>query len=330
MKDYYKILGVNEKATSEEISKAYRDLARKYHPDMADNKTSKKMQEVNEAFEVLNKPEKRSQYDMSKSGMPFGGFPDFFSNIFGHRGPMGRDRTKVIKTNVNLTFSESILGCTKEVTFLRNKICSECENGVSSWETCSTCNGTGQMQLSQPPFCITTTCNSCGGNGKIPKDKCQVCNGVGYLGDETEMVVVSIPIGVEDGSILQVSGKGEIGKDGRRGNLHVHISVASHPFYFRKGEHLFCKVPVTYSQLILGAEISVPTLIGNVSLIIPPGTPPDKRLRLKGMGVGKRGDMFAVLDLEIPEINEEYKETLGKLVELESKYVSLKRKDFGK
>jgi molecular chaperone DnaJ len=335
--DYYQIIGVDEKATPEQINEAYRHKARLHHPDLQpeDQKeaASKKFKEVAEAFEVLSNPDKRQQYDFQNSGL---GFPNGF-NPFGwsplHRGPMGRDRTKNISVNVTLSFIEAALGCRKYVTIQKHQPCT-CTNGVSEWETCVTCRGSGRRTFQQAPFVVQTTCDSCGGSGSKAKTQCNVCSGKGHVGTIDEVVSVDIPPGVEDGLELVMSGMGEVAKDGRRGNLKIVIKVSPHPWFSRHGTNLFYSVPITYTQLIRGTEIEIPTLTGKAVVKVPPNTSAGKRIRIKAQGIPdlnnsqNRGDMYVILELDFPEPNEEYARVLDTLSELDEKYITNKRQEF--
>jgi molecular chaperone DnaJ len=332
--NYYEVLGVPEDAAQEQIGEAYRKAAKQYHPDVnPDPEAVEKFKQAAEAYEVLNHPDKRAQYDHQRSGGGlFGGMPfnvpfGFGADLFGHRGPMGRSRTKIISVEITLAFEEAALGCKKDVKVKRREACPHCEEGVSEWQTCSVCQGKGQQVLHQGAFVIQTPCNACGGVGRAAKKQCDKCSGTGYGATVEETVTLDIPEGIENGSILDARGMGELGKDGRRGSLHIHVLVTPHPFYIRNGSNIFCHVPVTFSQLVLGTEIDIPTLKGQIKLTIPPGTSAGKKMRLRGMGI-RNGDMYAVMDLDMPEMNDEYKKAIEKLAKLDYKYITSKRKEF--
>ncbi|MCK9458325.1 MAG: DnaJ domain-containing protein [Proteobacteria bacterium] len=327
--DYYDVLGVNKDASEEEINKAFREKAVASHPDINPNKPElvEQFKEVAKAFETLGDPQKRAQYDRQRSGIGtpfgfnFGG--DIFGNMF--RGPMGRSRQHPIVVEVVLTFQESILGCRKDIPVKVRAKCKECTDGVKEWKTCDVCHGSGGQTSHQGPFVIHTTCTACGGQGKVAQTKCDACSGSGYKGTEENIVSVDIPSGIEDRSVLQVPHAGEVDSNGRKGDLHIKVTVQSHPFYTRHGPHIFCHVPVTYTQLVLGADIVVPTLTGEVKMTIPPRTVANKKLRLRGMGIARQhGDMYAVLEPKFPDqTDKEYDEIVQKLASWEKAHINI-------
>lgn len=342
--DYYEVLGVSKTASEKEIADAYRKKALQYHPDRnpGNNEAVEKFKEVSAAFEVLNSPTKRAEYDRRGSipdgmlgGMPFG-FDINPANWFGHRGPMGRERGLDLKVAISITLEESYKGCVKNVRIKLKDNCKDCEGGVSAWHKCAICAGSGQRQLPNGPWVITTTCSACHGAGKTPKTKCEKCKGTGFLGNKEEVVQVEIPAGIVNQMEVRLPNKGATGSSGRRGNLHVQISVKPHEILARKGIDLICKTPVSYTQLMFGDKIHIPTLTGgSVQVAIPPKTSPSRNLRLKGLGFinlhnpNEIGDLYVTFELDMPTaLPDDYEKLLNSLKEWEEKTISLERKEF--
>ena len=348
MSDYYEILGVGKNATQDEIAKAYREKARLWHPDVnIQPEAVQKFKQISEAFEVLNNSSKRADYDLRGSNPFFGGgFPGFTSftggwpfntDIFGHHGPMGRERGQDINVSLTISLEESFAGCIKNVNVKLKERCIHCEGGISSWSICSACRGTGQREINQAAFVIMMPCDVCHGRKQTPKTRCDKCAGMGFLGTKEETVKVEIPAGVENHMEIRISNKGTYGSSGRRGDLHVTINVEPHLYLSRKVLDLVCKVPVTYNQLVFGDKIKIPTLSGGtVDFVIPPGTAPSEKLKLKGLGFRnvynnhEVGNLCVLFQLEMPpkELPLDYELTLKKLKEWEDKLVSSERKDF--
>ena len=346
--NYYEILGVEKTATQEEISESYRKLARKYHPDL--NKepgAADKFKEVAAAFEVLNNSQKRADYDRGGSrpfeGLPpgFGGGPSVFhfnvGDVFGHHGPLGRERGLDIHIALSITLEEAFQGCVKNVKIKTKDRCKNCEEGWSVWGMCSSCGGAGKVTRMQGAWSVVMTCDGCHGKGKVPKTKCDKCDGKGLCGDKEEIVKVEIPAGIDNLMEIQLSNQGSVGASGRRGNLKIQINVKQHEFLARKGIDLICKVPVSYTQLVFGDKIKIPSMGGPVDVIIPPKTRPDKKLKLKGMGFPniqnpyQIGDLIIVFDVDIPIVMPDgYVDALKSLKEWEDKSISSERSNFFK
>jgi len=311
-KDFYSTLGVAKNATDEQIKKAYKKLAFKYHPDRnkGDKKSEEKFKEINEAYQILGDSERRSQYDTFGSagfegggfpggGFPGGGFPggrgfpdledlmnDFFGQATGRRSsssgaqPKGRD----ISYELILEFEEAVNGVKKNVSIRRAK----------NYKTCNACDGTGQSHYSQGFLSISRTCGSCGGVGAFPEDT------------ENATESVTVPPGVDTGTRLRLKNKGDIGiNSGASGDLYVTMIVKDHPFFSRQEENIICEVPITVPQAIMGGTIDIPTLDGKSELKILPGTQPGQVMRLRGKGIKRLrdsgyGDLFVKLNIAIP------------------------------
>jgi molecular chaperone DnaJ len=342
--NYYEILGVEKTASQDEISSAYREKAKNLHPDKnsGDASSTAKFKDASKAFEVLSNPEKRAVYD--RGGDPNNnnsfGMNDWFhhfnvQDIFGHHGPMGRERGLDINVSLSITLEESYKGCIKDVKIKIKDRCQNCDSGILNWETCVACGGSGSRQMQQGPWIVNITCDKCQGQRRTPKTKCDKCLGTGLVGDKEETVKVEIPAGVDNLMEMRLANQGAIGASGRRGNLHVKISVLPHNFLVRKGIDLICRTPVSYTQLIFGDKIKIPTFNGSVEVTIPPRTMPDKKLKLKGMGFQNLqnphhiGDMYVSFELDVPDIlPDEYEIMLKNLSLWEQKTISLERKEF--
>lgn len=324
-RDYYEVLGVSKTATDEELKKAYRKLAKQYHPDAnPDNReeAEKKFKELNEAYEVLSDKQKRSMYDQFGHSGPngyssdfsgFSGFEgfgggngfgmdfdlnDIFSSFFGggsrrnatRNGPMrGRD----IKTRIEISFEEAAFGAVKEITINRDETCdtchgSGCKPGTST-ETCKVCNGTGQVRTTQNTilgsFTSVKTCDHCAGTGKVISNPCQTCKGRGTVRKQ-RTIKVKIPEGIDNGQIISLRGEGEPGlRGGSAGDLYITVGVKAHSIFTRKGDSIFCNVHVSFPEAALGAIINVPTLQGNVEYDLAEGTQTGSIFTLKGKGI---------------------------------------------
>ncbi len=319
-RDYYEVLGVEKGASAEEIKKAYRKSAMKYHPDRnpGDKEAEEKFKEIGEAYEVLSDDEKRSRYDQfgfagvdpsygggaggygGGFGGGFGGFDfgDIFGDFFG-----GGSRTRQSTQNMprrgenvgarlDLTFEEAAFGVEKEVSARRIENCAECNGTGSSdgvTETCSQCRGSGQVRTVQNIMGMqmqsTTTCPQCSGRGKVIKNPCNTCRGKGKV-YRTKKIKVNVPAGINEGQTVRVRGEGCVGSNGGpNGDLMVDIYIKSHPIFEREGMDVYCEVPITFTQAALGAEIEVPTLDGKVKFTIPEGTQTGKLFSLTGRGI---------------------------------------------
>ena len=336
-RDYYEVLGVNKGASDDEIKKAYRQAAKKYHPDLhpGDKEAEEKFKEVNEAYEVLSDKEKKARYDQfghagvdpnygaGGAGSPFGqdiDFGDIFSSFFGGFGgrrsanPNAPRRGSDIETQLYISFEEAAKGCKKTVQYQAVSTCKDC-NGTgaqrgTSPKTCSACGGRGQVTINQrTPFGVVQTsrpCDACKGRGKIIETPCRTCNGRGQV-RRKKTVEVNIPAGINDDQVLNVAGHGNSGTNGGpAGDLHVYIGIRPHPIFERRGDDVWCDLPITFTQAALGATVTVPTLDGKASYDIHEGTQPGDVFKLKGKGIqhlgGKgRGDQYVRVVIEVPK-----------------------------
>ena len=340
-RDYYEVLGIDKNADDVAIKKAYRVLAKKYHPDMNpnDKEAETKFKEVNEAYAVLSDPQKKSQYDQfghaafeqggGAGGFGgFGGFGDFgdlgdifgsfFGGGFGGSSSARRNapqRGEDIGVNVTISFEEAAFGVKKDITYNRVQKCPDCdgsgaEKGTGS-ETCSACGGSGQRRVTQRmggmQFQSTVTCDACRGKGKIIKNPCSNCRGTGYI-RVSKKLEVSIPAGIDDGERIAIRGQGCDGRNGGpAGDLIISVRVKRHNVFERDGYHVYCEVPITICEATLGAEITVPTLEGSVKYNIPEGTQPGTQFAIKGKGIpyvnssGRRGDLIFSVNVEVPK-----------------------------
>ncbi len=320
--DYYEILGVSRTASPEEIKKAFKKMAMKYHPDRnpGDKEAEEKFKRVNEANEVLSDPEKRQIYDqygedglkggfgagadgvdlseMFKNagfgGGAFDNLGDMFDNIFGGgRGGRRRGRNMPqqgtdLVSKIVISFKESYTGISKEVSFNRSSTCQFC-NGTgaepgSSRKACPTCKGSGQVRSGNGFFSISQTCPTCRGEGTIIEKPCTHCRGTGFL-KETKKVEVKVPAGIADGMQIRVAGEGNSGLyGGPRGDVYVEVRVREDELFVREGNDIFVEIPITYSQAALGDKIEVPTMDGPVDMTLPAGTQPNTKMRLKDKG----------------------------------------------
>ena len=348
-RDYYEVLGLSKDADDASIKKAYRSLAKKYHPDMnpGDSEAEAKFKEVNEAYAVLSDSEKKAQYDQfghaafdpaSGGGAGFGGFGDFgdigdiFGSFFGGgfggssaRRANAPTRGEDVSARVTISFEEAVFGAKKDISFNKIQKCPDCSGSGAakgtSAETCSTCGGSGQRRVTQRlggmAFQSTTTCDKCRGTGKIIKNPCQNCRGTGYI-KINKKLAVSIPAGIDDGERIALRAQGCDGRNGGpAGDLIITVYVKPHHIFERDGYNLYCEVPITVAEATLGAEIDVPTLEGNQKFTIPEGTQPGTKFTLRQKGVpyvnnsGRRGDIIFTVNIEIPKgLNEKQKEKM--------------------
>ena len=319
-RDYYEVLGVDKNADDAALKKAYRTLAKKYHPDTnpGDKEAEAKFKEASEAYAVLSDPEKRRQYDQfghaafdgsagagggfdfNDMGDIFGSFGDIFGDLFGggfggsrrgaSNGPM---KGANVRTQVRITFEEAVFGCKKEIDMVLKDECPDCHGtgakpGTSP-ETCKKCGGRGQVRMTQQSLFgmvqNITTCPDCNGTGKIVKEKCPGCRGTGYLNNRKK-IEVSIPAGIDNGQSVRIREKGEPGVNGGpRGDLLVEVIVSAHPFLQRRNMDLYSTAPISYAQAALGGEVRIGTVDGDVIYEVKPGTQTDTRIRLRGKGV---------------------------------------------
>ena len=337
-RDYYEVLGVDRGADEATIKKAYRQLAKKYHPDMnpGDKEAEKKFKEASEAYAVLSDAEKRRQYDQfGHAAFEQGGGGDIFGDLFGggrsrraNNGPM---KGANVRTAVRITFEEAVFGCEKQLDLNLKDECKTCHGtgakpGTSP-ETCPKCGGKGQIVYTQQSLFgmvrNVQTCPDCNGSGKIVKEKCADCHGSGYITNRKK-IAVTIPAGIDDGQSVRIRDKGEPGVNGGpRGDLLVQVTVSRHPIFQRQDVHIFSTVPISFAQAALGADIRIKTVDGEVIYNVKPGTKTDTKVRLKGKGVPSlrnpqvRGDHYVTLVIQTPEkLSHEAKEALRKFDEL--------------
>jgi molecular chaperone DnaJ len=354
-RDYYEVLGVQKGASDAELKKAFRSQAKKYHPDNnpGDSEAEAKFKEVNEAYEILKDPQKRAAYDQyghaafegggAGAGGGFsGGFGGMdFSDIFegfgfgdifggGSRRKRGPRKGNDMQININLTFEESVFGCTKEIRIPVTENCDEC-NGSGCKpgtyaETCHRCNGTGQERVTQQtPFGMMQsmrTCSACGGEGKVIKTPCTKCGGKGHITAE-KTVKVDIPKGIAHGQSIRKSGLGGAGeRGGQNGDLYVQVSVMPHKTFVREGNNILLTVPISMTQAALGDEIVIPTIDGDEKYTVKPGVQPGDTITMKGKGVFNvrnpklRGDQIVTFKVVIPtRLTDKQKSLLKQLAE---------------
>ena len=320
-RDYYEVLGVQKGASEEEIKKAYKKMARKYHPDLnpGDKDAEEKFKEVNEAYEVLSDSEKKARYDQfgfagvdpnfgaggggygGGAGFDFGDLGDIFGSFFGggfgggqtRRNPNAPQRGESIRMNLTISFEEAAFGCEKELELDRYESCETCHGSGAapgtSPETCPDCGGSGVVQTRrQTPmgvFASTAPCSRCGGRGKIIKEPCKDCRGSGMV-RRRRKIQASVPAGIDNGQTISIRGQGHAGKNGGpEGDLLVTITVRPHELVRREGTSVLCEAPITFPQAVLGAELEIPTIDGKVKYDIPEGTQSGTTFRLKGKGI---------------------------------------------
>ncbi|GJQ59582.1 MAG: molecular chaperone DnaJ [Candidatus Scalindua sp. AMX11] len=347
-RDYYEVLGVSKNAKSDEIKKAYRRLALKYHPDKnkGDKVAEKKFKEAANAYEVLHDPEKRKVYDsrgqaglddigfqgFANSDDIYSNFGDIFGDIFGkrfHRERVGPQRGLDLKYTMEVSFLDAALGCEKQIQFQKQDICEICkgsgaENG--DIKVCTQCNGTGHVSTQQKShggfFTLSTVCPSCDGAGKSVENPCLNCRGEGRL-MKTKVLSVKIPAGTKGGSLLRLAAQGETGiRGGTAGDLYISVNVMPHPFFEREGLDIKNDVTVSFAKAALGGEVEVPALRGKAVLKIPKCTQSHQVLRMAGQGIktkeGRSGDQLVRVVVTVPrKLSEEQEKLLQDFVRLE-------------
>ncbi|HEW81414.1 MAG TPA: molecular chaperone DnaJ [Nitrospirae bacterium] len=340
--DFYERMGLKKGASEAEIKKTYRRLARKYHPDLnpGDESKEKKFKEINEAYEVLSDPKKRSEYDQFgkaafEGGQGHGGFrsqdfggfegfggqEDIFANLFGGGGQrQGPSRGPDLSTHLDISLEEACKGVTRSISLRRDVSCKSCGGtGAESYQTCPYCKGSGSIKQSRGFFNLGQPCPQCRGTGKSVTKTCTACSGNGST-LTTSNIKVKIPAGTDTGNKVKLNGMGGAGaKGGPPGSLYIELTVRPHPIFKREGNDLFVDVQVNISEAVLGGKIKVPTIDGSVTMTLPPGTDSGKKFRLKGKGVPNRkggitGDEFAVIKIVVPRnVTDKTKEALKEI-----------------
>ena len=368
-RDYYEVLGVQKNASTEEIKKAYRKNAMKYHPDRnpGNKEAEEKFKELGEAYDVLSDDQKRSRYDQfgfagvdpnyrgdaGGFGGGFGGFGDFgdigdiFGSFFGggsrrQNNQNAPRRGENVNVRLELTFEEAAFGCEREITVNRIENCAVCKGTGSAdgqIETCSQCRGSGQVRTTQNFMGMqmqsTSTCPLCSGRGKIVKTPCNTCRGKGKV-RRNQKLKVNVPTGIDMGQAFRAAGQGNVGiNGGPNGDVLVEVYIKKHPIFERDGVHVYCEVPITFTQAALGAEIEVPTLDGKIKFEIPEGTQTGKLFTMSGRGVPyvnnpkRRGDHRFAVVVETPtKLTREQKDLLRQLDDTLDKKSSPKRNTF--
>ena len=349
-KDYYETLGVNKDATKEEIKKAYKKLAKKYHPDInKDPAAQDKFKEINEAASILGDEEKRKMYDRHGSdafkhgqgnghgfsgfegGFDFGGgfdFDDIFEMFFGG-GPRSRRsqrRGNDLRYDIELDLEEAAFGTEKNIKIKKRNICEDCEGqGGTNFKTCTDCQGTGHVRITKKTpfgaFQSVAPCQTCNGQGKNPSEKCKTCDGQGYkYGEKT--IKIKTPQGIDNGSRIRVTREGEPGGPGTEpGDLYLFVSVKPHDYFERQGNDLHIDVPISFTQAVFGDTIEIPTLKGRAKIKIPSGTQPGTIIKLRGKGIPYMdgfgsGDQNVHVNVEVPrKLTQKQEELLQKYAE---------------
>ena len=340
-RDYYEVLGVSRGASEDEIKKAYKKMARKYHPDLnpGDKTAEEKFKEVNEAYEVLSDADKKARYDQYghagvdpnfgaggfgggfDGSFDFGDLGDIFGSFFGggfgggrRTNPNAPQRGESIRMSIAISFEEAAFGCKKAVTVERYETCDPCHgNGCApgtSPEVCPDCHGTGTVQVRrQTPmgvFATSSPCPKCGGKGRIIHQPCKDCRGSGMV-RKKKTIQASIPAGIDNGQTISIRGQGNAGKNGGpAGDLLITITVRPHEMFRREGTSVLCEAPITFTQAVLGAELEIPTIDGKVKYTLPEGTQSGTTFRLKGKGIPSingrgRGDQYVTVYIETPK-----------------------------
>ena len=340
-RDYYEVLGVSRGASEDEIKKAYKKMARKYHPDLnpGDKTAEEKFKEVNEAYEVLSDADKKARYDQYghagvdpnfgaggfgggfDGSFDFGDLGDIFGSFFGggfgggrRTNPNAPQRGESIRMSIAISFEEAAFGCEKAVTVERYETCDTCHgNGCApgtSPEVCPDCHGTGTVQVRREApmgvFATSSPCPKCGGKGRIIHQPCKDCRGSGMV-RKKKTIQASIPAGIDNGQTISIRGQGNAGKNGGpAGDLLITITVRPHELFRREGTSVLCEAPITFTQAVLGAELEIPTIDGKVKYTLPEGTQSGTTFRLKGKGIPSingrgRGDQYVTVYIETPK-----------------------------
>ncbi|MFX0549225.1 molecular chaperone DnaJ [Hathewaya histolytica] len=365
-RDYYEVLGIEKGADDAQIKRAFKKLALKYHPDRnpEDKEAEEKFKEINEAYQVLSDSEKRARYDQfgtadfsggfdggfGGAGFDFSDLGDIFGDIFGggfggfgggRRNPNAPRKGEDLETTINLTFEEAVFGCEKELKINKHEHCTTCKgNGAkpgTSPKTCDKCGGTGRITIQKRTafgaFSTQTTCDKCSGLGTYIEEKCTTCRGTGRL-KKQKKISIKVPAGVDTGNIIPIRGQGEPGdNNGPSGDLYVHIRVSNHNVFERRGFDIYIDQHISVGKAILGTELKVPTVDGEVIYKVPEGTQSNTVFRLKNKGVPKvngvgRGDQYVKVIVDIPKkLSEKQKEALLNFMEASGEEVQVKKED---
>ncbi|MGM9987907.1 MAG: molecular chaperone DnaJ [Bacillaceae bacterium] len=364
-RDYYEVLGLTKGASSDEIRKAYRKLAKKYHPDVSkEENAEEKFKEVAEAYEVLSDPQKKAQYDQfghagaqggfggfgggAGTGFDGFGFEDIFSSFFGGGGGGGRRRDpnaprqgSDLQYTMTIDFMDAVHGIEKEIEIPRDETCETCHGSGAkpgtSKTTCTQCNGSGEINVEQnTPFgriVNRRTCNVCNGSGQMIKEKCTTCNGSGHV-RKRKKINVKVPAGIDDGQQIRISGQGEPGiNGGPAGDLYIVFHVREHEFFERDGNDVYVELPLTFAQVTLGDEVEVPTVHGKVKLKIPAGTQTSTKFRLRGKGIQNvrgygQGDQHVIVKVVTPtKVNDRQRELLKEFYDIMGEQVKDEKHD---
>jgi molecular chaperone DnaJ len=346
-RDFYEVLGVNKASSEADIKKAFRKLAKEYHPDVnrGNNEAEHKFKEINEAYEILSDPQKRARYDQfghagnnPNYGGGFGGFEemdfgfgDIFESFFGgsfggrtSRNRKGPKRGADLKTFMEISFEEAAFGIEKDVTINRQEVCNDCKGTGAKDGTaptaCKHCNGSGQVQVKQSTpfgqFVNIKNCDVCHGEGKINSNPCNTCGGHAKV-KKAVKINLKIPAGIDDGQTISLRGEGDPGSNGGpSGDLHINIRVKPHNIFIREDSDIHCTIPITFVQAALGAEIEIPTLNGKEKFSIPEGTQSNSVFKLRGKGISHlrgsgKGDQYCKIIVDVPKkLNDKQKEIL--------------------
>lgn len=339
MRDYYEILGLEKDASENDIKKAYRLLAKKYHPDLNpdDSEAEQQFKEATTAYEILRDPEKRSRYDrfghsgVDPNGQGFGGFGDIFEDIFdifggasGGSRRQGPAQGEDLRYGLNIDLKDAVFGKKETINIRRQERCSTCDGSGAKpgteKTTCTRCNGSGEVRFAQQTpfgqFVRSAPCDTCEGSGEIFEEKCHTCEGSGKEYKNRE-ININIPPGVDSDSVISMRGEGEAGeKGGPPGDLYIYINVEEDPVFKRERNNIFVEIPITFPEAVLGSKIEVPTLEGIEDFDLPKGTQTGTQFRLKGKGVPNlrgsgRGDLYFNVVVQVPKtINDEQEELL--------------------
>ena len=366
-RDYYEVLGISKGASEDEIKRAYKKMARQYHPDLnpGNQEAEEKFKEVNEAYEVLSDAEKKARYDQYghagvdpnfgaggfDGSFDFGDLGEFFGKFFGggfgggrRTNPNAPQRGESIRMALAISFEEAAFGCEKSVTIDRTEPCDTCHGSGcapgATPEVCQDCHGTGTVQVRrQTPmgvFATSSPCPKCGGKGKIIHQPCKDCRGSGSV-RRRKTIQATVPAGIDNGQTISIRGQGNAGKNGGpAGDLLITITVRAHELFRREGTSVLCEAPITFTQAVLGAELEIPTIDGKVKYTLPEGTQSGTTFRLKGKGIpainGRgRGDQYVTVYIETPRnLNREQKEALKKFAEAVGENNYEERKKFFK